>query len=58
MTKDNKQKKRSASNATPKECVDIEELEDLATFEPAYSDYLKDPKTYTCDEVAKEFGIE
>ena len=58
MTKDNKQKKRNTTNAAVKECVDIEELEDLATFERAYSDYLKDPKTYTCDEVAKELGIE
>lgn len=58
MKKDNKQKKCNVPNATPKECVDIEELEDLATFERAYSNYLKDPKTYTCDEVAKELGIE
>ncbi len=32
----------------------IEDELDLAAYEQAYADYLKNPKTYTLDEVEKE----
>jgi hypothetical protein len=35
----------------------LEDQYDLVAFERAYAEYLKDPKTYTSDEVAKELGI-
>ena len=35
----------------------LEDQYDLEAFDRAYAEYLKDPKTYTSDEVAKELGI-
>ena len=35
----------------------LEDQYDLEAFNRAYAKYLKDPKTYTSDEVAKELGI-
>ena len=35
----------------------LEDQYDLAAFDKAYAAYLKDPTTYTSDEVAKELGI-
>ena len=35
----------------------LEDRYDLEAFDRAYAEYLKDPKTYTSDEVAKKLGI-
>ena len=35
----------------------LEDQYDLEAFDKAYAEYLKDPKTYTSEEVAKELGI-
>ena len=35
----------------------LEDQYDLEAFDRAYAEYLKDPKTYTSDEAAKELGI-
>lgn len=36
----------------------LEDQYDLECFDKAYAAYLKNPKTYSSDEVAKELGIE
>ena len=36
----------------------IEDEYDLKCYESAIKDYKKNPKTYTLDEVKKEFGLE
>lgn len=35
----------------------LEDQYDLEAFDRAYAEYLKDPKTYSSEEVAKELGI-
>ena len=35
----------------------LEDQYDLEAFDKAYAEYLKDPKTYSSEEVAKELGI-
>ena len=35
----------------------IEDEYDLSAYEKAYDAYLKDPQTYTLDEVEKELGL-
>ena len=35
----------------------LEDQYDMEAYDEAYAEYLKDPKTYTSDEVAKELGI-
>jgi len=36
---------------------DLEDLTDAKIGEEAYEDYLKNPKTYTHEEVLKELGL-
>ena len=36
----------------------LEESYDLASFDKAYAEYLKDKHTYTREEVEKEFGLD
>lgn len=36
----------------------IEDEYDLKAFEKAMADYLKDPVTYSLDEVEKELGLQ
>jgi hypothetical protein len=35
----------------------LEDQYDLEAFDKAYAEYLKDPKTYSSEEIAKELGI-
>ena len=35
----------------------LEDQHDLETFDCAYAEYLKDPKTYSSEEVAKELDV-
>lgn len=35
----------------------IEDEIDLEAYNKAYEEYLKNPKTYTLEEVKKEFGL-
>ena len=35
----------------------LEDQYDLETFDKAYAEYLKDPVTYSSEEVAKKLGI-
>jgi len=35
----------------------LEEKYDLEVFDKAYAEYLKDPKTYTLDEVIEELNL-
>ena len=35
----------------------LEDQYDMEAFDQAYAEYLKDPKTYSSEEVAKELGI-
>ena len=36
----------------------FEDQYDLETFDRVYAEYLKDPKTYSSEEVAKKLGIQ
>ncbi len=53
-----KMKNQSVSDVMRKAILEqIEEEYDLELYEKAMTEYLKDPVTYSLDEVEKELGI-